>query len=169
MSESISAYNVILIDKMTDIPSAREFLKSEKIGPSAVLPCSDSIWELNPRAFGANSMLGWFLKSFRANGGSFSGKSVAEIAEAVAHACVRNSAVASDDLPFDGDTRPENHTVSAVLVHEDTIQRAGFWPLVQAIRAEQRRQDFEELVIYTHTGDIRPQLFVEPPVRLSVR
>lgn len=169
MSKSISVYNVILSDKRTDNPSAWEFLRSEGIAPNVVLPCSDAIWELNPRAFGANSILGWLLKSFRANGGSFSGKSVAEITEAVAHACVRNSAVASDDLPFEGDTCRKNHTVSAVLVHEDTIERPGFWPLVQAIRAEQRRQDFEELVIYTHTGDIRPQLFVEPPVRLSVR
>ncbi|MBH1980494.1 hypothetical protein I8H83_05475 [Candidatus Saccharibacteria bacterium] len=169
MSAAPPVSNLILSDKMTDNRMAWDYLRSQGVMPYTVPELSSAIWDLNPRSLGPRSFFGYLLSDFRKNGGSLGGKTTASIATTLAQLCVQKDVEHPRGTLAGGGVDYKDHTVGAVLVHEDTMNRTGFWPLVQAIRAEQRRHGFAETVIYVHSGNNKPQLFAEHPVTVTGR
>lgn len=167
MSATLPVVNLILSDKMTDNRMAWDYLRSQGIAPYTVPEMSSAMWDLNPQSLGPRSFFGYLLKDFRKNGGTLSGKTPVSVATTLARICVQKSVEHPRGTLAGGGIDYKDHTVGAVLVHEDTMDQVGFWPLIQAIRTEQRRHGFAEAVIYTHPGNNKPRLFVEQPVTVK--
>lgn len=92
---------------------------------------------------------------------AFKATSVSTLARNIAEELVYES---DDCQNVSGHSVHGKNTVPIIVVHRDTTQEVGFWPLVRAIRIEQSKRSLPLVAVYVHDNTSRLRLLEEPVV-----
>lgn len=108
-----------------------------------------------------STIAGMTLEQYEDETDAFKATSVATLARNIAEELVYES---DDCQNVSGYSVHGKNTVPIIVVHRDTTQEVGFWPLVRAIRIEQSKRSLPLVAVYVHDSISRLRLLEEPVV-----